>query len=123
MWSGSSIWNVSVGFPAQGHQVNPVTIPSLLSQVIKLKAQVFSCLGATFSKELHFGVYFACPLTCPAQTRNFNKTLLQLYAHNFPTPQVKHQGQFNWNWHKFRQINIILSMIKKTPFLFMEEDN
>lgn len=38
----------------------------LLSQVPKFRAQVLSGSGATFSKELHLGVYFACPLTHPA---------------------------------------------------------
>lgn len=90
MWPGISFWNVNVGFASQGHQVNLVTIPSL-SQVMKLRAQVLSGSGVTFSKELHFVMYFACSLGCPAQNRNLNRTLVQLSAHNFPTPQVKLQ--------------------------------
>lgn len=114
MWGWHLLLECKCWFSSSGALSKSCYYSCFVKSSHKTRAQVLSGLGASSSKELHFGVCFACPLTCPAQSRNLNKTLVQLSAHNFPTPQVKPQGQFNWNWHKFRQIKIILNMIKKT---------
>jgi len=95
---------------------------------MKLRAQVLSDLGSVFFKELHFGVYlclFSYTSSTKQQKAFEQNTCRDLSVQNFPTPQVKLQGQFKWKQHKFRQIKVILSTIKKknNPFLFMQEDN
>ena len=83
---------------------------------MKLRAQVLSDLGSVFFKELHFGVY-SCLFSYTSSTKQQKafeqNTCRDLSVQNFPTPQVKLQGQFKWKRHKFRQIKVILSTIKK----------